>query len=73
MKEKVDLLVAKVLWWILTGRRVHGERPIDVAIRQHKGLLIPMTHEERAEIICALINWQWPGKHLHSNPRKKAA
>lgn len=72
MKEKLILFAAKILWWVITGRRVNGERPIDVAIRQHKGLLVPMTHEERSEILCALINWQWPGKHIHANPRKKA-
>ena len=84
MKNKVSIFVARILWLWMTGRWVKLAgfdvrevdpllRPIDQAIKQHFDLLDKWDHQQRKEIICAIINREWPGKHIHSNPRKKTA
>jgi hypothetical protein len=84
MKNKVSIFVARILWLWMTGRWVKLAgfdvrevdpllRPIDQAIKQHFDLLDKWDHQQRKEIICAIINREWPGTHIHANPRKKTA
>jgi hypothetical protein len=47
------------------------ERPIDQSIREHFRLLDKWNHAQRKEIIAAILNREYPGKHLHGNPVKK--
>ena len=47
------------------------ERPIDQAIREHFRLLDKWNHAQRKEIIAAILNREYPGKHQHGNPVKK--
>lgn len=46
-------------------------RPIDKAIQDHKDMLQKWDHKQRKEIIAAILNWEYPNHHLHSNPRKE--
>lgn len=84
MKEKLVLLVAKVLWWFVTGKWVTLAafkvqevdpllRPIDQTIKQIFDLLDKWEKPQRKEIICAVINRECPGKHIHANPTKRKA
>lgn len=85
MKLKIQLFLAQVLWFWISGQWVKGIgfnvqeapdpllRPIDNAIQQHFNLLDKWDHPQRKEIICAIINREWPGKHIHSNPVKRKA
>ena len=41
------------------------ERPIDQAIREHFRLLDKWNHAQRKEIIAAILNREYPEKHLH--------
>lgn len=83
LKRKIALWIAKIVWWMLTGKLVKvanviiqlpvpsGTRPIDEAIMRHKEALSIWNHEQRKEIIAAILNWEYPGKHIHGNPVKK--
>jgi len=63
-KVKVNLLFWK-------KKSAPMERPIDQAIREHFRLLDKWNHAQRKEIIAAILNREYPGKHLHGNPVKK--
>ena len=86
MKHKIAIFIARVLWKWITGKWVDVSgfqvqeapdpllRPIDNAIQQHFRLLDKWEHPQRKEIICAIINREWPNPvHIHSNPRRKVA
>lgn len=85
MKQKIAIFIARVLWkwvtgqWVdVTGFKVEEApdpllRPIDQAIKQVFDTLDKWDHPQRKKIICAIINREWPGKHIHSNPVKRKA
>jgi hypothetical protein len=82
MKQKIAIFIARVLWkwvtgqWVdITGFKVEERdpllRPIDQSIKQVFDTLDKWDHPQRKEIICAIINKEWPGKHIHSNPSRR--
>ena len=74
MKTKLSLLAARLIVWALFGQKTSaGERTIDTAIAEHKRMLKLMAMDEQYEIIRALINWRFPGRHIHENPKKRKA
>lgn len=73
MKRRIEMILARLIFWALIGKAETGERPVDAAIRKHKLMLSAWNHAQRKEIIIAILNAEWPNKHLHQNPKRKAA
>lgn len=43
-------------------------RPLDKAISEHKRLLRKWESKQQKEIVAALLQYAFPGHHVHANP-----
>jgi hypothetical protein len=62
-RERGNKVKVNLLFW--KKKCAPMERPIDQAIREHFRLLDKWNHAQRKEIIAAILNREYPGKHLH--------